>query len=205
MRVGDLFDEPDGATPLEPEDLEGLIPTWIATRADLNLAEQENVAKAISWASDKFGPGSLLRLMTDASMRGLHRRMFGETWKWAGDHRRRETNIGITWPQIPTQMRDLCSDVLAQTGDQAALPWPADELAVRFHHRLVVIHPFPNGNGRHARLAADLLVGALGRPAFTWGRADLVNEGEARAAYLKALRLADAAEEFGPLVTFARS
>jgi Fic-DOC domain mobile mystery protein B len=205
VRVGDLFDEPDGATPLSPEDFAGLIPTWIATRADLNLAEQVNVAKAIGWASGTFGPGALPKLMTDTTMRRLHRHMFGEVWKWAGTYRRRETNLGIAWPQIPVQMRDLCSDVLAQTADPACLPWPADELAVRFHHRLVVIHPFPNGNGRHARLAADLLVEVLGRPPFTWGTADLADAGHARAAYLDALRLADSGKEFGPLVEFARS
>lgn len=205
MKVGDLLDEPDGATPLDPESFGGLIPTWIATRADLNLAEQTNVAKAIGWASGTFGPGSLPKLMTGASMRSLHRHMFGEVWKWAGTYRRREMNLGIAWPQIPMQMRDACSDVLAQTADQADLPWPADELAVRFHHRLVVIHPFPNGNGWHARLAADLVVGALGRPTFTWGSADLVNPGEARTAYLRALQLADAGQEFGSLVDFARS
>ena len=205
MKVDGLFDEPDGATPLEPEDFEGLIPTWIATRADLNLAEQANVAGAISWASGKFGPGSLPKLMTDTSMRGLHRHMLGDVWKWAGTYRRRETNLGIAWPQIPTQMRDVCSDVLIQTAERATLPWSEDELAVRFHHRLAVIHAFPNGNGRHARLAADLLVGVLGRPAFTWGSADLVSKGDARAAYLDALRVADAQAEFGPLVVFARS
>lgn len=205
MKLGDLVDEPDGATPLSPVDFESLIPTWIATRADLNLAEQINVATAIDWASDKFGSGSLPKLMTDMSMRGLHRHMFGDVWKWAGTYRTRETNLGIAWPQIPVQMRDLCSDVLAQTVDRASLPWSEDELAVRFHYRLVVIHPFSNGNGRHARLAADLLVESLGRPSFTWGSADLVTKGAARAAYLDALRLADSAGEFGPLVVFARS
>jgi Fic-DOC domain mobile mystery protein B len=205
VKAGDPFDDPDGATPLGPEDFEGLIPTWIAMRADLNLAEQENITKALDWASDRFGPGSLPRLMSDASMRELHRRMFGDVWTWAGAYRLRETNIGIAWPQIPVRIRDLCADVLAQTADGASLPWSEDEVAVRFHHRMVVIHPFPNGNGRHARLAADLLVGALGRPPFTWGSADLVGKGVARAAYLDALRLVDASEAFGPLVVFARS
>lgn len=205
MKASDLFDEPDVATPLSPDDFEGLLPTWIATRSDLNLAEQANVAKALGWASGRFGPGSLPKLMTDASLRRLHQRMFGDVWKWAGTYRLRETNLGVAWPQIPVQMRDLCANVLAQTADPECLPWPEDELAVRFHHRLVVIHPFPNGNGRHARLAADLVVGALRRPVFTWGSADLVSRGEARAAYLAALRLADAREEFGPLVAFARS
>lgn len=195
----------DGATALDPGCLDGLIPTWIATQADLNVAEQANVLKAIGWAYRKFGPGSLSRLMTDATIRSLHRHMFGDVWKWAGAYRRSDTNFGVHWPHIPMQVHDLLSDLLAQTSLPEQSPWSADELACRFHHRLVVIHPFPNGNGRHSRLAADLLVEALGRPAFTWGHADLVDKCAARAAYLAALRSADARDEFEPLVAFARS
>ena len=197
--------ESDGATALGPDRLDGLIPTWIATQEDLNVAEQANVLKAIGWAYKKFGPGSLSRLMTDASIRSLHKHMFGDVWKWAGTYRRSDTNFGIHGPYISTQVHDLLSDVLAQTSLPDRLPWSADELACRFHHRLVVIHPFPNGNGRHSRLAADLLVEALGRPAFTCGHEDLVEKGAARTAYLAALRSADVGGEFEPLVAFARS
>jgi len=200
-----LFDEPEGATPVDPGDAEGLIPTWVATRADLNIAEQENIAKAIAWASSKNGPGGLASLMTDESMRNLHRRMFGDVWRWAGSYRQHDTNMGAHWPYIPTQVRDLLADVLVQTADPERLPWSPDELAVRFHHRLVAIHPFPNGNGRHSRLAADLLVAALGRPVFTWGAQDLSEKGAARSAYLEALRRADQHADFEPLVMFARS
>jgi len=199
------FGEPDGATALDPDCLDGLIPTWIATREDLNIAEQANVLKGIVWAYKKFGPGSLSRLMTDASIRGLHKHMFGDVWKWAGTYRRSDTNFGVHWPYISMQVHDLLSDVLAQTSMPDQLPWSADELACRFHHRLVVIHPFPNGNGRHSRLATDLLVEALGCSAFTWGHEDLVEKGAARTAYLAALRSADARGEFEPLVAFARS
>jgi Fic-DOC domain mobile mystery protein B len=131
--------------------------------------------------------------------------MFGDVWKWAGRYRTHDTNIGAHWPHIQTQVRDLLADVVAQTADPDRLPWSADEVAIRFHHRLGVIRPFPNGNGRHARLVADLLVAALGRPVFTWGSGDLSEEGESRQAYLKALRRADASEDFEPLVRFARS
>ncbi|MFA5845046.1 MAG: mobile mystery protein B [Coriobacteriia bacterium] len=205
MSTSGLFDEPEGATPVDPGDAEGLIPTWVATRADLNIAEQENIAKAIAWASSKNGPGGLASLMTDESMRNLHRRMFGDVWRWAGSYRQHDTNMGAHWPYIPTQVRDLLADVLVQTADPERLPWSPDELAVRFHHRLVAIHPFPNGNGRHSRLAADLLVAALGRPVFTWGAQDLSEKGAARSAYLEALRRADQHADFEPLVMFARS
>ncbi|PKQ15167.1 MAG: cell filamentation protein Fic [Actinobacteria bacterium HGW-Actinobacteria-7] len=204
MTVPVHFDEPEGATPLEPDDLAGLIPTWVATREDLNAAEQANIAKALLWAESKGGPHSLDALLSEGTMRSLHTRMFGEVWKWAGHYRRHNTNIGTDWPHISAQLQDLLADVLVQTSDREKLPWPPDELAVRFHHRLVVIHPFPNGNGRHARLAADLLVAELGEPSFTWGAKDLGASGAVRRAYLDALRHADREQNFVPLVEFAR-
>ena len=200
-----LFDEPEGATPLDPDDAKGLIPTWVATRGDLNAAEQANIAKAVTWASTSRRMRSLASLMTEESMKTLHRRMFGDVWKWAGTYRQHDTNMGTAWAYIPTQVRELLADVLAQTADAENLPWPPDELAVRFHHRLVVIHPFANGNGRHSRLAADLLVSALGEPVFTWGSENLSSPGEARRTYLEALRTADSQYDYRPLLEFARS
>jgi len=130
--------------------------------------------------------------------------MFGDVWAWAGKLRRRETNIGIEPHLIPVALRDLCDDTLAQIGDGETLAYPADELAVRFHHRLVVIHPFPNGNGRHARLATDLLVADLDAEPFTWGGAELTSPTELRTDYLAALRHADSSLDFTPLIAFAR-
>jgi Fic-DOC domain mobile mystery protein B len=203
--TADLFQEPEGATPLSPKDAKGLIPTWVATRADLNAVEQENIAAAIAWVSTSPRMSSLASLMTEESMKTLHKRMFGDVWKWAGGYRQHDTNMGAHWPHIPTQIHELLADVLAQTADAEHLPWPADELAVRFHHRLVVIHPFPNGNGRHSRLAADTLVHVLGAPTFTWGSENLSGSGEARRSYLEALRTADSLYDYRPLVEFARS
>lgn len=202
---GGLFDEPPGATPLDPDAARGLIPTWVATRGELNSVEQDNIGRAIAWASSPARPRSVESLMTEATMRDLHRRMFGDVWKWAGQYRQHDTNIGVQWPHIAVQVRDLVADVRVQVADATALPWSSDEVAIRFHHRLVLIHPFPNGNGRHARLAADLLVASLGEPVFTWGVRDLGAPGEARSAYLAALREADGSREYGPLVAFARS
>ena len=201
----DLFDEPAGATPLDPDDAKGLIPTWVATRGDLNAAEQANIAKALTWASTSQAMGSRASLMTEESMKMLHRRMFRDVWKWAGTYRQHDTNMGTHWPYISVQVRELLADVMAQTADVGNLPWPPDELAVRFHHRLVVVHPFPNGNGRHSRLAADLLVSVLGAPVFSWGAENLNESGATRAAYLDALRHADSLQDFEPLVAFARS
>jgi Fic-DOC domain mobile mystery protein B len=199
-----LFEEPEGATPLDHDDQQGLLRTDIALRDELNLAEAENIAAAHLWAFSRRR--TLSRLLRQAEMKEIHRRMFGEVWKWAGTFRARETSIGIAPYRICTELENLLLDVQAQTADGSRFPWPADEIAVRFHHRLVSIHPFPNGNGRHARLAADLLVVTLGRPRFSWGGAGHLTEvTEARSRYLVALRAADQKAAYDGLLAFARS
>lgn len=193
-----LFDEDDHAnTPLKPAEGEGLIPTYITTRAELNEAEQENIGEADQWAfsrrrGDVLDVGFLLN---------LHRRMLGRVWRWAGAFRKTERNIGIAPHLIEVQLHQLLGDVRYWVEHEA---YPADEIAVRFHHRLVAIHPFPNGNGRHARLAADLLVTRLGRPQFTWGSRNLVEPAETRRDYVRALQAADR-DDIGPLLAFART
>jgi Fic-DOC domain mobile mystery protein B len=139
-------------------------------------------------------------ILTDGFVRDLHRRMFGQVWRWAGRYRTTDKNLGHPWPQIPAHVRLLCEDTAYWIREQT-YGW--DELAARFHHRLVAIHPFPNGNGRHARLMTDTLLKKNGLPMFTWGQATL-RAGEARARYLDALRAADD-RQFGRLIAFARS
>jgi Fic-DOC domain mobile mystery protein B len=187
--------DPDG-TDLAPEEKVGLIPTWIVTRADLNRAEARNIATGLLWARrGRFD------LLDRDGLATLHRRMFGDVWRWAGQFRRSEKNIGVPdWWRIPEHLQLLTGDITAQIEEQGL---PPDEIAVGFHHRLVAIHPFPNGNGRHSRLAADLLVERLGRPPFSWGGRGLGAPGEARAAYIAALRAADAGD-LAPLISFAR-
>jgi Fic-DOC domain mobile mystery protein B len=199
-----LFTEPDGATPLDDEDIQGLLRTDIALRSELNQAEAENIASAQSWAFSRRR--TLAQLLTQAAMKELHRRMFGDVWRWAGTTRKRVTNIGCPPHDIATNLANLLLDVQAQTADPARLAWPPDEIAVRFHHRLVSIHPFPNGNGRHARLAADLVVARLGQRRFTWGSGgDLTDDSAARTRYLAALRVADREYTYKSLLEFARS
>lgn len=193
-----LAPEADGATPLHPDDRVGLIPSYIATRSDLNDAEQRNIVAARQrWLRRPPEPEGIL---DDMALRELHRDMFGEVWVWAGTYRRRETSIGIDPSRIAVSVRDLVQD---------ARPWLAsgndlDETAATFHHRLVAIHPFVNGNGRHARLAADVLLASTGRPEFTWGAAELQSQGDARDRYLDALRAADRGD-LRPLLAFVRS
>jgi len=192
-----LFHEDDDAnTPLTPEEREQLIPSYITLRRELNEAEQVNIGAALRWTRVRK------RNVLDADFASeLHRRMFGDTWKWAGRYRTTARNIGIDAFRIATEMRRLIDDVRYWIEHESYAP---DEIAVRFSHRLVAIHPFPNGNGRLSRLAGDLLVRQLGRPPFTWGRANLVDTGETRARYVAALRAADQ-HDIAPLLAFARS
>jgi Fic-DOC domain mobile mystery protein B len=191
-----IFDEPAGATPLTEEDKEGLIPAYISTRAELNQAEQRNILQAELWAFRKRRNP----LDTDF-LRDLHRRMFDQVWKWAGAFRRTERSIGIDPSQIQIQLKQLVGDVQYQVDHQVYDP---DEIAARFHHRLVFMHPFPNGNGRLSRMATDILLSFLGRERFTWGAWDLENKGNVRTRYVTALRSADRGE-YGPLIEFVRS
>lgn len=196
----DLFQEPDDATPLEPAEREGLKQSWITNRGDLNEAEQENILNGAAWARRRQGrqPADLLN---EGFVRGLHMRMFGEVWKWAGTFRNSERNIGVAVWRIHADLAHVLDDVRYWVEHQTYSP---DETAVRLHHRLVAVHPFPNGNGRHARLIADLLIERLGGRAFSWGGGGLADTGALRAAYVSALRAADA-HDIGPLLAFARS
>jgi Fic-DOC domain mobile mystery protein B len=196
--VSGIFVEPeDAATPLTPEEMRDLIPAHIASRRDLNAAEQENIARAHEWAMN----GRRRDLLSERFIKDLHKRMLGDVWKWAGKFRTSQRNIGIDYWLIATEVRQLLDDAKAWIAYGA---YPADEIAVRFHHRLVLIHPFPNGNGRHARLMADLLAIQLGRERFTWGRESLREAGAARARYVEALHAADN-HDITPLLEFARA
>ncbi len=196
--LSDIFTEPDeAATPLTPEEMRDLIPAHIAYRRDLNAAEQENIARAQQWAMD----GRRRDLLSEKFIRDLHRRMLGDVWRWAGKFRTGQRNIGIDYWLIATALRQLIDDAKAWIDYNTYTP---DETAVRFHHRLVLIHPFPNGNGRHARLMADLLVMHFGGEPFSWGRESLREPGAARARYIEALHAADN-HDIGPLLAFARS
>jgi Fic-DOC domain mobile mystery protein B len=195
--MSDLFDQPDAATPLEPEEREGLLQTWITYRDDLNEAEQANIAAGTAWAHRQCRRD----ILTDTFTKLLHVRMFGDVWAWAGDYRRTERNIGIGPTRIPVELRMVFDDARYWIENET---YPPDEIAVRLHHRLVAIHPFPNGNGRTTRLMADLQVERLGQESFTWGRASLTDVGETRACYIAALKAADG-HDIELLLEFARS
>src|SRR5205823_4502319 len=165
----------------------------------LNEWERENILVAREWAVGNRT--SAVDMASDEYVRKFHRKMFDQTWKWAGSYRRTEKSIGVPVSEIRERLMALFGDVRYWIGNST---YSFDEIGIRFHHRLVLIHPFPNGNGRHARLIADILAMKLGRPAFTWGSANLVKEGEARTKYLEAIRAADNGD-IQPLLKFARS
>ena len=189
-------DLPTGATPIDPDEAEGLVPEHVTTRGELDELEEANIQEGLEWALR-----TSREVLSEEFLYELHRRMFDAVWTWAGKVRLTDKNIGVDKNTVRTEVRKLIEDARYWRGNMMYEP---DELAVRFHHRLVSIHPFPNGNGRHARLMADLLVEGLGGNAFSWGGAGLTNTSELRTAYIGALRTADNGN-VGPLLKFARS
>jgi Fic-DOC domain mobile mystery protein B len=193
-----IFDAPEGATPLDPDEADGLLITHITTRAELDRWEQENIAEAEAWAFRRAHPD----ILTEGFVKRLHKRMFGHVWRWAGLFRKTGKNIGLPAWQIAIELRTLCDDCAFWIKHDS---YPPDEIAVRFHHRLTAIHPFANGNGRHARLMADIILAhLLKQPRFTWGSGNLLNAGDCRKQYIDALRAADR-YDYGPLLAFVRS
>ncbi|MFQ5853069.1 MAG: mobile mystery protein B [Candidatus Binatia bacterium] len=189
---------PAGATPLDPDEAEGLIPEHLSTRGELNAWEQVNVAKADNWLRRQQNGRSVLNM---GFLRELHRQMFSDTWKWAGKFRWTLKNIGVPPETIPEQTYNLLADTRYWIEHHT---YSVDEIAVRFHHRLVAIHPFPNGNGRHGRLMTDALLRKLHAPPFTWGSGSIDDRGAVRDRYIHALRSADSGD-YAPLLAFVRS
>ena len=192
----------EGNTPLTDDEAEGLIPSHVTTRAELNQWKAVNIARAQA----RYGRRTGINVLDSEFLRTLHRRMFEHTWKWAGTFRRSDNNISPhAWHNVPALLHDLVENVRAQYDASVKADAEVDAIATRFHHELVRIHPWPNGNGRHARLATDLLCAQWGRPAFTWGGgANLADGGNARVAYIDALRQADRGD-LKPLLRFVRT
>lgn len=192
-----LFARDDAATALSEEEMADLIPSFITFRHELNAMEQSNILEAEQWAFGK----KRRQVLDEAFLRALHKRMFCKVWKWAGTFRQSARNMGVEAWNIRLALRTLIDDTHYWTAHNT---YPAPEIAARFHHRLVWVHPFPNGNGRHARLAADLLLRQLNQPRFTWGGKSLTSVNEARKAYVAALRQADQGD-IAPLLAFVQT
>lgn len=193
---------PDGATPLDPDESEGLLQPHVATRAELDELEEANIQAGLEWALRRAVTGRRRAdVFSEEFLYQLHRKMFGEVWDWAGNVRRTNKNIGVDKHQVRIEVRKLIEDARLWRVEQVYSP---DEIAIRFHHCLVAIHPFANGNGRHARLMADLLALQEGRPSFSWGGGRLSSTSELRKAYVTGLQAADRGD-IAPLLAFARS
>lgn len=192
---------PPGATLLDPDEIAGLIPNYLTKRAELNQLEGENIEKAYQW----LGRSKKKEILSITFVMKLHSKMFDEVWKWAGKKRNSEKSIGIAPEKIVPQLNQLLKNVEFQIQNQS-YPW--DELAARFHHTLVKIHVFPNGNGRHARIITDLLLEQNDQTPFSWGANQSTSsidvEGPIRKQYVASLRSADDGD-ISPLIKFVRS
>jgi Fic-DOC domain mobile mystery protein B len=191
-----LDPQDDAGTELTEEERQGLIPSYVTLRSELNEAEQANILEAEAWAFARKRD-----VLDEKFLNNLHKRMYGNVWRWAGQYRTSGRNIGIDAYRIPTELRQLLDDCRYWIENSTYEP---DEIAVRFHHKLVSIHSYPNGNGRHARLATDLLLKSMSRKRFSWGGTNLVDAGETRKRYIAALQAADG-HDIGPLLEFVRS
>jgi Fic-DOC domain mobile mystery protein B len=191
-----------GNTPIRPEEAEQLIPR-ISTMGELNEYEALNILRAREWAFDSRRMKSTDPL-EEPYVRELHHRMFDNVWKWAGTYRQTERNIGCDPKEIVQRIPQLLANTRYWLENKT---FSTDEAMLRFHHQLTRIHPFANGNGRHARMIADVVAVKYGRAEFTWGAGkDLVTQGDARTRYRAALRTLDANEnDVKSLLEFARS
>jgi len=190
----------DGQTPLDEDEKEGLLIKSITTRGELDEFEQQNIEDAIQWSLTRKFKSE--RILSESFIQELNNRMYGRIWSWAGEYRKTNKNIGVDKLDIPVALRSLIDDASYWLEHNIYEP---EEFAIRFKHRLVSIHCFPNGNGRHSRMIADIIVEKIfHQPVFSWGSKNLSDENNSREKYLKALRKADKGD-FELLLKFARS
>jgi len=190
----------EGQTPIDEDEKEGLLISTISTRGELNEFEHANIVQAIEWTlKNRFSKEEIL---TEEFLFLVHRKMFGEVWEWAGKKRRTNKNIGVDKYQISTEVIKLIDDCRFWIVNKT---FSSDEIAIRFSHRIVQIHIFPNGNGRHSRLVADIIISNMfGGSVFSWGSADISRAGSVRSKYLEAIHHADAGD-YKAMIEFART
>lgn len=198
--MGLNIDYTNGQTPIDEEEKAGLRIRTISTKGELDEFEQQNIEEALQWVYGRKLNAAIV--FSEKFICNLHKRMFGNVWTWAGGYRRTEKNLGIRYHRIPVEVKKLCDDAIAWLENES---YPPDEQAIRFKHRIVSIHCFSNGNGRHSRLMADIIATKVfGRDEFTWGAGNLSKIGDTRQVYLAAVKAADKGD-FTPLLEFARS
>ena len=190
----------EGQTPLDEDEKEGLKIKTITTQGELDEFEQLNIEKAVEWTiNSNLG---LEKILSEKFIKDLHKKMYGDVWKWAGELRRSEKNIGIVWTQIGIELKNLLDDAKYWIENNT---FSQEEIAIRFKHRIVSIHCFPNGNGRHSRMMADIIMESIFRKEiFSWHQSNMVKAAETRKVYINALREADNGN-VEPLIEFAKT
>ncbi|MBC7653548.1 MAG: mobile mystery protein B [Oligoflexus sp.] len=198
--MGLAIDHKDSQTLLEEEEKEGLKIKSITTQGELDEFEQLNIEKAVEWTI--HANLTQEKILTEKFIKDLHKRMYGDVWKWAGKFRKTDKNIGIKWTQISLELKNLIDDTKYWMENRTYSP---QEIAIRFKHKIVSIHCFPNGNGRHSRLMADIIIESIfGKEIFSWQQSNMVKPDEKRKEYISALKKADNGN-IKPLITFAEN
>lgn len=189
-----------GQTPLDEDEKEGLKLKSITTQQELNEFEQLNIEKAVEWTI--HANLKTERILTEKFIKDLHKKMYSDVWKWAGEFRKSEKNLGIKWTQIGVELKNLIDDTKYWIENKTYAP---KEISIRFKHRIVAIHCFPNGNGRHSRLMADIIMESVfGKEIFSWHKSNMIKADETRINYITALRDADSGN-INPLIKFAEN
>ena len=190
----------EGQTPLDEDEKEGIKIKSITTQGELDEFEQLNIEKAIEWTIHINFKAE--RILTEKFIKDLHKKMYGDVWKWAGEFRKTDKNIGVNWTKIGVELKNLIDDTRYWIENKTFSP---EDIAIRFKHRIVAIHCFSNGNGRHSRIMADVIIESIfGNEIFSWHNSNIVKADETRKAYIKALREADNGN-IDPLIKFAKS
>lgn len=187
-------------TPLDEEEKEGLLIKAISAQNELDEFEQLNIEKAIEWTIHTKLTAD--KILTEKFIKDLHKRMYGEVWKWAGEFRKSNKNIGIKWTLIRIELKSLLDDTKYWIKHKI---YPPEEISIRFKHRIVAIHCFPNGNGRHSRMIADIIMESVfGKDIFTWHQSNMVKADKTRKKYIATLKEADNGN-IQPLIDFAKN
>ncbi|MGB5667527.1 MAG: mobile mystery protein B [Maribacter sp.] len=198
--MGLEFQYADGQTPLDEKEKEGLKIKSITTQGELDEFEQLNIEKAVEWTIHSNLKTE--RILTIKFVKDLHKKMYDDVWKWAGEFRKSDKNIGIPWTQIGIELKNLLDDTNYWIDNNTYSP---EEIAIRFKHRIVAIHCFPNGNGRHSRMMADIIMESIfGKEIFSWHKSNMVKANDTRKVYIAALRKADNGD-INPLIEFAKN
>lgn len=198
--MGLKFEYFDGQTPLDEDEKEGLLLKTITTHGELDEHEQLNIESALAWVIQSNLTKD--KIFTEGFIKTLHKKMFASVWAWAGSFRKTNKNIGVEWIMISVELKALLDDALFWIEHTT---YPPDEIAIRFKHKLVNIHCFPNGNGRHSRMMADIIIESVfEKDLFSWHSSNMVKPDETRKKYISAIRAADAGD-IEPLLNFARN